>query len=83
MITILDEKEAIKKLNETERDYKWFIKNGKELRRKYPNKFVAILNEEVIASSDKVEDLLRELKKKKLEDAIIEFIEPENVIIVY
>jgi hypothetical protein len=83
LITILDEKEAIEKLNETERDYKWFIKNEKELRRKYQNKFVAILNEEVIASSDKVEDLVRELKKKKLEDVIIEFIEPENVIIVY
>jgi hypothetical protein len=68
-------------LNETERGHKWFIKNGKELRRKYPNKFVAILNEEVIASSDKVEDLLRELKKKKLEDAIIEFIKPENVVV--
>jgi len=37
----------------------------------------------VCSSSDKVEDLLRELKKKKLEDAIIEFIEPENVIVVY
>ena len=83
VVTILNEKEIIKKLNETERDYKWFIKNEKELRKKYQNKFVAILNEKIIAFSDKVEDLIRELKKKKQADAIIEFVEPENVIIVY
>lgn len=83
VINILDEKKIVEKLNETERDYKWLIKNKKELRKQFKNKFVAILNERVVASSLNVEELIKELKEKNLEDVIIEFIEPENVIIIY
>lgn len=73
----------IEKLDETEKDYQWFIKNKKELRKKFVNKFIAISDKKVIASSEDVNMLIKELKEKKVEDAIIEFIEPENVVIIY
>jgi intergrase/recombinase len=83
VINILDEKRIIDKLNETERDYKWFLKKKEELRKKYANKFIAILNRRVIASSANAEQLIKKLKKRKLQDAIIEFIEPMNVVVIY
>jgi ATP-dependent RNA circularization protein (DNA/RNA ligase family) len=71
------------KLKETEEDRKWFIENKRKLREKYSNLFIAIANKQVIATSKNVEELVKKLRENNQEDALIEFIEPEDTIVVY
>jgi hypothetical protein len=71
------------KLKEAEENIDWFYENKKELRKKYCNMFVAISNKNVIAASKDPEELVRKLKELGKEDAIVEFVEPENLIVVY
>jgi|YelNatPaOPRAMG01_1025707.scaffolds.fasta_scaffold222292_1 ATP-dependent RNA circularization protein (DNA/RNA ligase family) len=71
------------KLKEAEEDRKWFIENKRKLREKYSNLFIAIANKQVIATSKNVEELVKKLRENNQEDALIEFIEPEDTIVVY
>jgi len=71
------------KLKEAEEDRKWFIENKRRLREKYSNLFIAIANKQVIATSKNVEELIKKLRENNQEDALIEFIEPEDTIVVY
>jgi ATP-dependent RNA circularization protein (DNA/RNA ligase family) len=71
------------KLKKAEEDRKWFIENKRKLREKYSNLFIAIANKQVIATSKNVEELVKKLRENNQEDALIEFIEPEDTIVVY
>ena len=55
----------------------------KKIKRKYSNLFIAIANKQVIATSKNVEKLVKKLRENNQEDALIEFIEPEDTIVVY
>lgn len=47
-----------------EENWNWFTDHYGELEKKYANKVVAIKNRKVIAVSEKIEDLLEQLKIK-------------------
>ncbi|MFQ6130379.1 MAG: DUF5678 domain-containing protein [Candidatus Hadarchaeaceae archaeon] len=46
------------------RSFDWVQKNFDELARKYEGKLVAVVDEEIIASSDTIEDLIMQIEKK-------------------
>jgi len=54
----------------------WLDLNYEEIRRKYPNKFIAIKNKRIIAESDDIDKLIKKLisMKEDLNKVLIEFI---------
>ncbi len=59
----------------------WFDLNYEELRRKYPNKFIAIKDKKVIAVSSDLNSLIDELKALNIDlnKVLIEFIPEEDL----
>ena len=47
--------------DEMKRDRKWFFDNYQELVNEYPEEFVAIWNEKVIANDTDLKDLLKKI----------------------
>ena len=50
--------------NERKNDFDFFIKNYKELYKKYGHKFLAIKNKEILGSYESVTEALEDLKEK-------------------
>jgi len=74
-----------KNQEEFEKDSKWFFKNIALLRnRNLTNKFVAIKNENVIASDRNIEMVIKDLEKigENPSYVLIEFVYPEETIIL-
>jgi len=58
-------REDVKLLLETfERNEEWFSAHYEELQKKYEDMFLAIKDQKDIVASEKIEDLLNELKAK-------------------
>jgi len=57
-------------------DTKWIIENYIELTKKYDNKFIAVQDKKVIASSEDAMRLLKELRKMNIDfsTVVIDFI---------
>jgi len=57
-------------------DTKWIIENYTELTKKYDNKFIAVQDKKVIASSEDALRLLKELRKMDIDfsTVVIDFI---------
>lgn len=47
-----------------EKEYNYFLKNKESLLKKYENKFIVIVGEDIIESFDSQDDALREASKK-------------------
>jgi len=75
---------ALKELKEGAKDLEWFSKNFSILKKKYPKKFVAIKNQNVILSANKLETLIKILKEKfgDPNDYLIDFIPDDKYILV-
>ena len=65
----------------------WLKEHKSELigNEEYKNKFVAVMNQEIISSNADLDKLIEELKKKNIDTSIvvIEFIPKEDIIIIY
>ena len=73
--------EIRRKMERSAKNKLWAMSNMSSLRTKYANKYVALDNEEVLASGDSPDEVFSELRKKKVEDIstiAIEFV-PEDV----
>jgi hypothetical protein len=58
--------ELLKGLNEFSSDMDWLDSQLDQLRKKYPNKYVAVKDHKVVGASSDLQDLIQNLKKKKL-----------------
>ena len=66
------------------KDLEWFSKNFSDLKKKYPKKFVAIKNQNVVIAASKLETLIKHLKEKfgNPNDFLIDFVPDDNYILV-
>jgi len=75
---------ALKKLKAGNKDLEWFSKNFPELKKKYPKKFVAIKDQNVVVAANKLDTLIKTLKQKfgNPNDFLIDFVPDEKYILV-
>jgi len=66
------------------KDLEWLSKNFSDLKKKYPKKFVAIKNQNVVGYSSELETLIKLLKEKfgNPNDYLIDFIPDDKYILV-
>jgi len=66
------------------RDLEWLSKNFSDLKKKYPKKFVAIKDRNVVLASSELETLIKLLKAKfgNPNDYLIDFIPDDKYILV-
>ena len=57
-------REDMKRMNEFERNQKWFIDNFRGVLKEYRDKFVAVWNQRVIEADADLEMLSRRVKEK-------------------
>ena len=78
--------ELSKEINGFERDSKWFYENVELLRKKkLVNKFVAINNQEVMASGENFEMVVKLVESKGKNPAyiVIEYVYPEGTVVLF
>ncbi len=77
-------KEELKILEEFEKDSKWLADNYGKVKEKYVNKFIAVKNKQVIDNDDDFHKLIKRLRDKgeDLRRVVIEFVPPEDVVLV-
>lgn len=70
-------------LQSTKQDLKWLNKNYSTVLNMYDNRFVAIKGQQPIASAATLDELLKDLRKRKINpvSALIKFISRESVIL--
>ena len=74
----------IELLNESEENLEWFQSNFSEIGKKFLNRFIAIKDKEIVADSDNLDNLLKLLKERKIDDSetLIEAITSKKSIVV-
>ena len=75
---------VLEELKAGNRDLEWFSKNFQELKKKYPKKFVAIKDQDVVVADSKLETLIKILKEKfgNPNDYLIDFVPDDKYILV-
>lgn len=63
-----------------ERDSEWLSFHYKELQAKYPNKYVAVLDERVVGVGDDGEKLYVEVANRFSRDPVVDFIKDKKTI---
>ena len=66
------------------KDLEWFSRNFSDLKKKYPKKFVAIKDQNVVITASKLETLIKLLKEKfgNPNDFLIDFVPDDKYILV-
>lgn len=79
-----EETAVIKELKAGTKDLEWFSNNFPDLKKKYPKKFVAIKDQNVIVAASKLETLIKTLKEKfgNPNDYLIDFVPDDKYILV-
>ena len=74
----------LKELKAGNKDLEWFSKNFSELKKKYPKKFVAIKDQDVVIAASKLETLIKQLKQEfgNPNDFLIDFVPDDKYILV-
>jgi len=60
----MDTDQILEGLKDFSRDMDWIYENQDQLRKEYPNKYVAVMNLKVIDSDPDLQNLIRKLKEK-------------------
>jgi len=60
----MDTDQILEGLKDFSRDMDWIYENQDQLRKEYPNKYVAVMNLKVIDSDPNLQNLIRKLKEK-------------------
>jgi len=60
----MEAEQILKGLEDFNQDMDWISKNLDRLREKYPNKYIAVMNLEVIESDSELQSLIQKLKEK-------------------
>jgi len=79
------EQELIQEFNELEADSNFISEKSLEFSQKYARKFVAIKDKKIIAVGNEFEEVLNEVKQKRIDPsrALIEYIPDKGEIILY
>jgi len=79
-----DETLVLEELKSGTKDLEWFSNNFSDIKKKYPKKFVAIKNQNIVLSSSKLETLIKLLKDKfgNPNDFLIDFVPDDKYILV-
>ena len=75
---------VLEELKAGNKDLEWFSNNFSELKKKYPKKFVAIKDQNVVIAASKLETLIKILKEKfgNPNDYLIDFVPDDKYILV-
>ncbi len=70
-------------LQSTKQDLKWLNENYASVLNAYDNQFVAIKDQRPVASASSLEDLLKELKRKKIDplSTLIKYMSKASIIL--
>jgi hypothetical protein len=73
--------EAGERLKAFTKDFEWFLSNEESLRKKYPNKIIAVKRRKVIASSDDRSDVIAQLEERDIDGrtVLIRFVSKERI----
>ena len=79
-----EETTVLKELKAGNKDLEWFSNNFSDLKKKYPKKFVAIKDQNVVVAANKLETLIKILKEKfgNPNDYLIDFVPDDKYILV-
>lgn len=75
---------VLEELKAGTKDLEWFSKNFSDIKKKYPKKFVAIKDQNVVVATSKLETLIKRLKEKfgNPNDFLIDFVPDDKYILV-
>lgn len=75
---------VLEELKAGTKDLEWFSKNFSDIKKKYPKKFVAIKDQNVVVAASKLETLIKRLKEKfgNPNDFLIDFVPDDKYILV-
>ena len=78
------DEQSIQKLKAANKDLEWFTKNFSDIKKKYPKKFVAIKDQNVVITASKLETLIKRLKEKfgDPNKFLIDFVPDDTYILV-
>lgn len=76
--------DELKLLTEFEKDSDWFYSNLDEIQESYEKKFVAVKNCKIIGGSQSIRQLIKMLKKKKINPALtfVKFVHEKGVSVI-
>jgi len=79
-----EETTVLEELKNGTKELEWLSKNFSDLKKRYPKKFVAIKDQNVVASASEIETLIKLLKKKSgnPNNYLIDFIPDDKYILV-
>lgn len=79
-----EEAAVLEELKAGNKNLEWLSKNFPDLKKKYPKKFVAIQNQNVVVTASSLETLIKTLKEKfgNPGDFLIDFIPDDKYILV-
>jgi hypothetical protein len=79
-----EEAMVLEELKTGNKNLEWLSKNFPDLKKKYPKKFVAIQNQNVVVTASSLETLIKTLKEKfgNPNDFLIDFIPDDKYILV-
>jgi len=75
---------VLEELKAGTKDIEWFSKNFSDIKKKYPKKFVAIKDQNVVLAASKLDTLIKHLKEKfgNPNDFLIDFVPDDKYILV-
>lgn len=75
---------VLEELKAGTKDLEWFSKNFSDIKKKYPKKFVAIKDQNVVVAASKLDTLIKLLKEKfgNPNDFLIDFVPDDKYILV-
>jgi hypothetical protein len=76
---------SIQLLIQLEKDNEWFKSNYKEIEAKYEKEFIAIKDKEIVAHAKSIDELIRNLKSKKIDPAttLVKFIYEKGTTVIF
>ncbi|RLI30207.1 hypothetical protein DRO48_03680 [Candidatus Bathyarchaeota archaeon] len=82
---IMEEGKLAKQMKEDEENVKWLIQHYEQLKREYPNKYVAIRKKKVVDADTDITKLMQRLERRfgGTENVLIHFINTKNVRILF
>jgi hypothetical protein len=75
----------MKRFYRLQKDYKWILNHKKQLRREYPNKYVAVENEAVRYIGDTMEALMSEIavNNEQIDNFAIEYLSEHSTNLLF
>jgi hypothetical protein len=75
---------VLEELKAGTKDLEWFSKNFSDIKKKYPKKFVAIKDQNIVVAASKLDTLIKLLKEKfgNPNDFLIDFVPDDKYILV-